>query len=354
MLRIGIIGCGKITQVRHAPEYGENPNCQITACYDFLPERAQELAKQYGGTVYDSVDALLNSDVDAVSVCVANADHAAVTLKALAKGKHVLCEKPMATTLADCEAMAAAAREHGRVLMLGHNQRLTKTHVEAHKRVAAGEIGQVISFRTTFGHPGPESWTGKKNSWFFDKSRAAFGALADLGIHKTDLLHYLLGEPIVSVKSTFRTLDKKYPDGTPIDVDDNAFCIYRTQSGATGQMHVSWTFYGEEDNSTVLYGTKGILRCYSDPEYSLVIEHRDRETEKISLDEMTSNKKQTTGGRTSTGVIDTFVHSVLTGEKSVCDAEEALKAMRVIFAAERSAVEDREILIDQTGGTDGE
>ena len=77
MLRIGIIGCGKITQVRHAPEYSENPQCRLTAFYDFVPERAAEMAKLYGGQTYNSVDALLNSGVDAVSVCVANADHAA-------------------------------------------------------------------------------------------------------------------------------------------------------------------------------------------------------------------------------------------------------------------------------------
>jgi predicted dehydrogenase len=347
MLRVGIIGCGKIAQVRHAPEYAENPQCRMTAFYDFLPERAQAFSRLYGGKTLDSVNALLDSGVDAVSVCVANADHAAVTIAALRRGVHVLCEKPMATTLADCEAMASAARENALTLMLGHNQRLTRTHREARRHVEAGEIGRVLAFHTTFGHPGPEGWTGLQNSWFFDKKKAAFGALADLGIHKTDLLHYLLDEPIVSVKATFRTLDKKYPDGTPIEVDDNAFCIYRAKSGATGQMHVSWTFYGEEDNSTILYGTGGVLRCYADPAHSLIIERFRGETDRLSLDEMTSNKKQTEGGRTSTGVIDAFVHSVLTGEKSPCDAEEALKAMRVIFAAERSAQEDREIEIDQ-------
>ncbi len=346
MLRIGIIGCGKITQVRHAPEYAENPECELAAFYDFLPERAEAIAKEYGGKVYASVDELLDSGLDAVSVCVANADHAAVTIKALAKKLHVLCEKPMATTLEDCEAMARAAKDADRTLMLGHNQRLAKAHAEAQKRIEAGEIGKVISFHTTFGHSGPEGWTGLKNSWFFDKKRAAFGALADLGIHKTDLLQYLLGEQITAVKATFCTLDKKYPDGTPVTVDDNAFCIYRTKSGATGQMHVSWTFYGPEDNSTVIYGTGGIIRCYADPEYSLIIEHRDGKVEKIALDEMTSNEKQTTGGRTNTGVINAFVHSVLTGEKSVCDAQEALQSMRVIFAAEQAALENREIEID--------
>ena len=350
MLRIGIIGCGKITQVRHAPEYAENPECELTAFYDFFPERAQSMAKEYGGKAYASVEELLSSGLDAVSVCVANADHAAVTIQALEKNLHVLCEKPMATTLKDCNAMARAAKAAGRTLMIGHNQRLTRTHREARRRVAAGEIGKIVSFHTTFGHPGPEGWTGLKNSWFFDKNRAVFGVLADLGIHKTDLMQYLLGEPIVNVKATFCTLDKKYPDGTPISVDDNAFCIYRTQSGATGQMHVSWTFYGPEDNSTILYGTEGIIRCYTDPEYSLIIEHRDGKVEKLALDELTSNEKQTTGGRTSTGVIDAFVESVNTGKPSVCDVEEALTSMRVIFAAEQSAKGGCEVDIEQTGG----
>ena len=340
MLKIGVIGCGKITQVRHAPEYDENPNCQLVAWYDAIPERAQEMADKFGGVVCQSVEELLKQELDAVSVCVANADHASVTIKALEAGCHVLCEKPMATTLEDCIAMAETAKRTGKRLMLGHNQRYAKSHVKAREMIEAGEIGKIVAFHTTFAHPGPEGWTGLANSWFFDKSRAAFGAMADLGIHKTDLLHYLLGESIVSVTAMMGAVDKTYPDGSPISVDDNALCIYRSESGALGQMHVSWTNYGEEDNSTILFGTKGKLRLYDDPEYSVIFEPRDgSEPLKLVIDEMTSNKKQTTGGRTSTGVIDAFVDSLLTGKPTVADADEALKAMRVIFAADKSARE---------------
>jgi len=344
MLKIGVIGCGKITQVRHAPEYDENPNCQLVAWYDAIPERAEEMAKLYGGKVCQSVEELLKEDLDAVSVCVANADHASVAIKALEAGCHVLCEKPMATTLEDCIAMAETSRRTGKRLMLGHNQRYAKSHVKAREMIEAGEVGRIVSFRTSFAHPGPENWIGSANSWFFDRNRAAFGAMADLGIHKTDLLHYLLGESIVSVSATMGVVDKTYPDGSPISVDDNALCIYRTESGALGQMHVSWTNYGEEDNSTILFGTKGKLRLYDDPEYSVIFEPRDgSEATKLVIDEMTSNKKQTSGGRTSTGVIDAFVDSILTGKPTVAEADEALKAMRVIFAADRSAREGRMI-----------
>ncbi len=348
MLKIGIIGCGKITQVRHAPEYRENPHCELAAYFDGIPERAEVLAKQYGGKVYDSVDALLNSYVDAVSVCVANVDHAAITIKALDAGKHVLCEKPMATTLEDCEAMVAAAQRNGKYLMVGHNQRFALAHQKAREMILAGEIGTPLSFHTTFGHPGPEGWTGLANSWFFDKKQAAFGVLADLGVHKADIIHYLLGEPVVEVTAAAGTLHKKFPDGSPISVEDNAFLLMRTKSGALGQLHVSWTFYGQEDNSTRIYGTEGTLRLYDDPVYSLILEKRNGEVLRYLLDLMVSNKDQTSGGHKNTGVINAFVESLLHGQAPPVDGAEAIKAMRVIFAAVKAANEKKTIFIDHT------
>ena len=95
--------------------------------------RAEEFAKRFGGKAYGTVEELLASGVDAVSVCTANTSHAAMAIQALRAGKHVLCEKPMATTLEDCEAMVAAARENGKYLMIGQNQRLAKAHVMGKK-----------------------------------------------------------------------------------------------------------------------------------------------------------------------------------------------------------------------------
>ena len=194
MFNIGIIGCGKIAQVRHIPEYAAHPQARLAGYYDLNQERAQALAAQWGGQAYPTWEALLaDPAIDAVSICAANTAHAELTIAALRAGKHVLCEKPMATTLADCEAMAAAARESGRFLMIGQNQRLTKAHQKARQLVADGVLGDILTFRTTFGHGGPETWSVDpgKNTWFFDKSKAAMGAMADLGIHKTDLIQYL-------------------------------------------------------------------------------------------------------------------------------------------------------------------
>ena len=190
MFGIGIIGCGKIAQVRHIPEYAEHKDAKLLGFYDINQERAAALAEQYGGTAYATVEELLaNPDIHAVSVCAANFAHAELTIAALNAGKHVLCEKPMAVTLAECEAMVEAARKNNKFLMIGHNQRLAKAHAVARKLIIDGLIGDIVTFRTTFGHGGPETWSVDPglNTWFFDKTRAAMGAMADLGIHKTDL-----------------------------------------------------------------------------------------------------------------------------------------------------------------------
>ena len=346
MLKVGIIGCGKITEVRHAPEYAENPDCEITAFFDVVPVRAQRMAELYGGKAYDSIESLLASDVDAVSVCVANVYHASVTIQALRAGKHVLCEKPMATTSEDCEAMVQEAKNSGKFLMIGLNQRLAKAHVRAKEILDSGELGKVIAFQTKFCHPGPEGWTGRKDSWFFDKRMAQLGAMADLGVHKTDLIHYLTGQSIVKTSAIIQTLDKKFPDGSPITVDDNAFCIYTLESGAVGTMHVSWTNYGAEDNLTKLYCTEGVIRMYDDPKYSLIVEKRNGDVVPYELDLLTSNKEQTSGGRTSTGVIDAFVNSVITNSPPALSGESAMHAMKVIFASEASALQGASVNVE--------
>ncbi len=348
MLRVGIIGCGKISELRHAPEYLENPHCKLVGFYDFVPERARALAEKFGARAFESAAELIDA-VDAVSVCSANVAHAEATIQALDAGRHVLCEKPMATTLADCEAMVAAAKRAGKLLMLGHNQLFAEAHVRARDLIAAGEIGKPLMFHTTFGHSGPEIWTGTANTWFFDKKRAALGALADLGIHKTDLIQFLLGDDIVRVSATIKTLDKTYPDGTPISVDDNALCLYETAGGVVGALHVSWTLYsGREDNSTRVYGTRGVLRIYDDPACALILERRDGTVERFDVEKIATNDEQNAGKRKSTGVIDAFVDAVVSGKPTPANGEQALKAMRVIFAAERAAQTGATIDVDQS------
>ena len=335
MIKIGILGCGKIAQVRHIPEYAANPDCELAAFYNPTRKRAEDMAAKYGGKVYDTPEALLaDPEIDAVSVCAANYAHAELAIKAMRAGKDVLCEKPMAVTLEDCEAMVKVAKETGRTLMIAHNQRFAKAHVKAKALIDAGTIGRIVTFRTTFGHGGPETWSINpgKNTWFFDKSKAAMGAMADLGVHKTDLIHYLTGERVVRTTAKVATLDKRGENGELIGVDDNAMCIYEMTGGIVGTMTASWTFYGAEDNSTVLYGTKGIMKIYDDPAHSIVVTLADGTRELYDVEQIQTNDNQT-----KSGVIDAWIDCLKNHTAHAVTGKDALYAMRAVFASLRSS-----------------
>ena len=335
MLKIGIIGCGKIAQVRHIPECAANTNCELAAFFNPSRARAEEMAKKYGGKVYDTAEELLaDPEIDAVVVCSPNYSHAEHAIKALKAGKYVLCEKPMAVSPDDCEAMLKAEEESGKRLMIGQNQRLAGAHVKAHDLIAEGMIGTPVTFRTTFGHGGPETWSINpgKGTWFFDKKRAAMGAMADLGIHKTDALRYILQQDVVKTTARLRTLDKRGEDGELISVDDNAICIYEMSGGAFGTMTASWTYYGAEDNSTVIYGTKGIMKIYDDPQHSIVVKLADGEEKFFDVEQIQTNDNQT-----ASGVADEFIAAIEENRPSVLDAKDVIKSMKAVFASIRSS-----------------
>ena len=339
MIRVAVIGCGKIAQVRHLPEYATNPNAQLVAYYDKNSQRAHEVAAQYGGKVYDSYfDLLKDPEIDAVSVCVENRSHAEMTTAALYAGKHVLCEKPMAVTLAECESMVAAAERNGKYLMIGHNMRFDPVHRKAKELLDGGIIGDIITFRATMGNAGPENWSMEAGStWFFDKQKAAMGALSDLGIHKVDLLQYLTGQKVIETTAKVMTLNKHTATGAPITVDDNALCILRMNGGSAGTMAASWTVYGQESNSTCLFGTRGVMRIYNS--LTAPIEVRDLNNT------ITAYQFE---HQTRSGVIDEFIDALEHDREPEVSGREALTTMRTIFGCIKSSETGRTVSVNSS------
>ena len=223
---------------------------------------------------------LADPSIDAVVVAGPNSLHATQTIEALNAGKHVLVEKPMATTREDAKAMIDAAKKNGKFLMIGLNQRLMPPHVKAKKILQSGRSATSLPSAPRFKHPGPEGWSvdaGK--SWFFKKGQAFMGVTGDLGVHKADLLRWLLGQEFTEVGGILSTLDKRDSEGKLIDLDDNAYLTLKTGGGITGRMILSWTNYGPEENYTVIYGQHGVLSLGTDPTYGVVVDYRNGERE---------------------------------------------------------------------------
>ncbi|KAA1039726.1 Gfo/Idh/MocA family oxidoreductase [Macrococcus equipercicus] len=330
-IKVGIIGCGSIAVHRHIPEYQENDTAEIVAFCDINKQRSDELAQTYGGTSYSDYNELLADDtVEAVSICTPNYLHAEMTIAALNAGKHVLCEKPMATSLDDADKMIVAAEKSGAKLMISHNQRLNEAHQAAKQDVAAGKLGKIYSFKTTFGHPGPEGWSvDGPDSWFFDKKRAFIGAMGDLGVHKADLMRYILGEEFKEVGAMIETSAK-----AKATVDDNAVLILKSTGGIIGTLSASWAYNGEEDNSTVLYGEKGVLKLNADPDYSYIFIGADGEVDKQQLGEMQTNDED---GQVNSHTIDAFIQSIIEDTVPICDGEEGRASLNIILKAIEAA-----------------
>jgi len=330
-LRVGVIGCGAIGQRRHLPEYMSNPGVDLVAVTDIKFPRAKKVAEKFGAPqAFKNYHDMLKLDLDAVSVCTPNYLHAQMTIDALKVGCHVLCEKPMATTVKDIRAMNAAATKAGKQIMIGHNQRLAPAHVRGKEIYKSGELGKAISFSTSFAHPGPEGWSiDGADGFFFKKKQAVIGALGDLGVHKIDLVRWLLDDEVVLATAMTGTLEKK-----KCTVDDTAYGVFQMQSGVLGQMFAGWVLKAGESNGTTICCEKGVIRMFEHPNFSVCVQKSNGENMFIEAGRMQTNEA---GGQSDSGVIAAFVDALANGRKVPITGVDGGQSVAAILACVDSA-----------------
>lgn len=335
-LRAGVIGAGAIAAFRHLPEYVANPGVELVAVSDPRLERAQEEAIRFGASaVYaDYREMLARERLDIVSVCTPNHLHAPATIDALDAGAHVLVEKPMATTLDDADAMIAAARRTGRVLMVDQNERFMPVHTTARRILESGALGRVLTFRAFYGHDGPEKWTPTAE-WFFTRAQSLSGALGDLGVHKVDILRFLLGSDVTEVAAFTGTLQKQ------AEVNDNAVLLLRFQNGVFGSLAASWTYTYEQESGTVFYCEGGTIRIGAERGRPLVVAALGPPKAETVYDVPPLDQEQWHPIRGST-VIDAFVEGVQQGRAAV-PGEEGRAALAVVMAGLQAAETGRTV-----------
>ncbi len=254
-IRFAVVGCGTAARKIHLPALRE-AGAEVAVFASRTRASAESLRDAWAsGAVVDRwEDAVSHPGVDAVLIATPNANHCAVALGALAAGRHVLVDKPMACTTADADAMIAAAEANGAVLVPFQNTRFAAPFVAAREWVAAGRIGAVTGFRAAFGHAGPQEWAGRAE-WFFDAARAGGGCLMDLGVHVIDLLRAVTGDEIVAVAAVCH--------GRRGDVETDAQVLARLQHGAIGSIHASWSSPSGPDHQLTVIGTDATLHLDS-------------------------------------------------------------------------------------------
>lgn len=258
-LNVAIIGCGAVGQ-REAAAVSSIPDLRLVAISDFGPafrHLALQMGSQYGcDTVHDWRHLVARNDIDIVVVATPNSFHREMSIQAMKQGKHVICEKPLATTPEDAAEMVMTARATGARLMTNFNHRAHDHMRRAREILDQGRIGRPMSFRGRIGHsrfvvgPSPESpdrFRGK-SIWNLDAAQSGGGTLIDNGVHVLDLARWFMDAEFVEAQGSLtHNLDvcEEAPDGTvrssrPSECEDNACGLFRTADDRVASVHASW------------------------------------------------------------------------------------------------------------------
>lgn len=263
--KVGIIGAGW-PGAAHARGYQAAGGFELYAIADLIPQRRNELAKQFSlKRQCASAEELLDDKlIDVVSICLPNHLHAPVTLAALRAGKHVVCEAPPAMTAAEVRRMGAAAEKAGRVLLFSLHRRFGGCEQAARLAVAKGLLGHVYHVRAAWMRTrGIPTGTG----WYTLASQSGGGAMTDLGLQMLDLSWEMLGlpKPLSLFAVGHNTLNPRQ-EGR-FDVEEAGSALIRFENGKTLELSASWAINQPPQQRGAICrvcGTEGALEVYTD------------------------------------------------------------------------------------------
>jgi len=362
MIRAGVIGTGGAGSW-HAKIYHQLPDVELVAIAEKNEARWPAAFKRIGIQVpayADYREMLARPDIDVVSIATPNWLHAPIAIDALQAGKHVLTEKPMATTVADGEAMVRAAQESGRNLMVCLNYRYRGDAQYLKSQISQGHLGAIYYAKCGWlrctGIPGGEG------SWFIRKEQSGGGPLIDLGVHMLDLAMWLIDYPQVQAVSgaTFARFGPRglksfggrhSPAADLYDVEDLATAFIRLENDRVLLVETSWASHTRprrDDFYVHLYGDQGgaemNVRNYSNKDTIRLYSEQDgRATE--------DKPKLRWQARGHEGAIRHFVESARNGTRPESPGEQGLTLLRVIDAIYRSAQtgEQIDLAAERTG-----
>jgi predicted dehydrogenase len=257
---VAIVGCGRIGE-REAEAVGSIADLKLVAVSDIGPafrDKAVRMGGKYECDVLHEWRHLVaRSDIDIVVVATPNAFHKNIAIEAMKNGKHVVVEKPLASSVEDAEEMVLTAQRQGVHLMTNFNHRRHDHNARAQELIAQGVIGRPVFVRGRIGHgrfilgtsPAGQGRLQCVDSWYTDAAEAGGGAFIDNGVHLLDLARWFMDDEFVEAQgSVTSTMDvcEKLADGSlkvkrASDCEDNGFGVFKTRDGRVASLHSSWT-----------------------------------------------------------------------------------------------------------------
>jgi len=252
-VKFGIVGLGGAWMF-HSAGTRNNERIKFTSAFDVDEKKLKKVARIYNVDSFTNYEEFLKSDIDAVLIMAPHYLHESLVIKAAEAGKHILCEKPMARTLEECDNMISATEKAGVKFMIAENHRFLPAHQYIAEIVHKGWLGDVFLIRAYEGVneiPGlmtPELWKG-------DPIKAGGGALMDMGVHKFATLSWVLNDQIASASAWLT----KQCTNLANKAEDNAMVHLKYKKGTIVDLVVSFTVISPPTNSLEIYGTKGTI-----------------------------------------------------------------------------------------------
>jgi UDP-N-acetylglucosamine 3-dehydrogenase len=318
MIKIGLVGAGFMGQTHHKA-YRQFEGAAVTAVCDLDAEKAMKLAGDWNAEIFTSLETMLEqSDIDAVDVCLPTDLHRWAVERAAAHGKHVFCEKPIAASEEDAEAMIQACRAAEVIFMVGHVVRFDPQYRAARQQLLAGRLGTPGVVRTVRSGAFP-AWS----PWFADYARSG-GPLIDLAIHDFDFLHWCFG-PVRRVFSRQVTREQF----------DHTLTLLRFESGVMAHVEASWAYpQGAPFQTSIeIAGTKGLVQFDRGAAATIV---QFGGAKGVAAESPTFKSPYALE-------LEHFVECIRNGAVPLTSGEEALEALRIGLAAAASALRQKPV-----------
>ncbi|WP_282940666.1 Gfo/Idh/MocA family oxidoreductase [Paenibacillus sp. RC67] len=329
-MKVAVVGCGIMGRT-HARNWSSVQGVQLVGVCDIDKELADKIAASNGTNAYTSFEDLLAAEQpDMVSICVPTYLHKPLVLQAAQAGIHIVCEKPIAPSLADAEEMIAACRLNNVRLFIAHVVRFFPSYKDLAAKVRAGVIGDpgVMHTKRIGGHP------GRAKSWYYDEEKSG-GVILDLLIHDIDYMRSVFGEvdSVFAMKRTSESLDY-------------ALVTLRFNKGAIANLEGYWGYPGPFTTAVEFAGTKGILRFHSDDAVSLRVQtsrQPDEDRPRVAVPRSPAYHDP------YYYELEHFADCILKGTEPIVSTEDAYKAMEIAFAALTSAQSGQPVRMDANG-----
>jgi predicted dehydrogenase len=326
-LRYCIVGLGRISMGHFMPGCKTSLKSQVTALVSGHRDKAEKVAQHYNVATkniysYQNFDEIAsNKEIDAVYIALPNSMHAEYTIRAANAGKHVLCEKPMATSVKDSQAMIDACKAANKKLMIAYRCQYEPVNLRAIGLIKDGTLGTIQAIESANG------FNERAGEWRLDRKLAGGGPLMDVGIYSLNACRYLTGEEPVHLEGFCTVIDQ---DGRFRDVEENCSWTMRFPSGVLASCNT--TYGASMDGFVRVHGSKGIL--HMEPAFSYEGIHLKANIKgQPPLDLPEAEKDPSQFVREA----DYFAECVFGNKEPKSDGEEGLRDMRYIAAIYKSA-----------------